>query len=60
VTHERVSPLHPLASLDRPAPGPQHSCPTDVSVSVVYRGSQPGMPSSARIRATSMVGAWPC
>jgi hypothetical protein len=52
VTHERVSSLHPLAYLDRVAPGPQHSCPTDVSLSVVDR---PGAVRWVRLPPTIQV-----
>jgi hypothetical protein len=59
VTHERVSTLHPLAyldraavPLDRAAPGLQHSCPTDVSVSVVDR---PGAVRWVRLPPTIQV-----
>ena len=37
VTHERVSSVHPLAFFGAEAPGSRHTCPTDVSVSVVDR-----------------------
>lgn len=58
VTHELVSPSHPLAWFDRQSAGPGPTCPTDVSVSVVDR---PGALRWVRLPPTIQVegGSYP-